>query len=94
MGEGKPHQIVLFSTPCRAEIINNRQFSGLFDAGLTALARTSDVSATFVFFNTHNLKRPEICLFRTCRWPHWIRGNEGSGEAWPGGRASSFSEPA
>jgi hypothetical protein len=35
-------------------IIKDRQFSALFDAGLTALGTTSDVSATFFLFYPMN----------------------------------------
>ena len=56
MGEGKPIRLFCLAPLAVVEIINNRQFSGLFDAGLTALALTSDVSATFVFFNCTQLE--------------------------------------
>jgi hypothetical protein len=43
MGEGKPHQIVMFRTLAAVEIIKNRQFSKLFDAGVNG-ARTDRVT--------------------------------------------------
>jgi hypothetical protein len=37
-GEGRPIRCLFITPPAALAIINNRQFSGLFDAALTALA--------------------------------------------------------
>ena len=67
--------------------MNDRQFSGLSDAGLRALRTNSDVSATFSLFYAHGLKGSEICLFGTRKMASSnFGGTRETGEPgqWPG----------
>jgi hypothetical protein len=67
--------------------MKDRQFSGLFDAGLTALVTIGDVSATFSLFYAWRLKESEICLFRTHKMASSdFGGTRETGEPgqWPG----------
>ena len=91
--ENEADQYLFIAPPAAVRLLKIGNFRGLFDAELMALGGDRDVSATFVFLNTHNLKKPEICLLRaTSLLPQRNSGEkiEGNGGAWPSGRASSF----